>query len=166
MIRSLSVLLCAFQLLACVLAQAQALDPILAPHAEKYTVSLDELRKSRKAEITRHETEYAQKLDTVIVTAKDEAMITKLRKEREGVVKGILAPGNPVGLPEEVVVARKAFLNGAGKASLDFHAAKKKLDDAYLKTLAGLAKQARGKDAPKELAAQVAAEKRRVTTGN
>jgi hypothetical protein len=166
MIRSLPVLLCAIQFIVCVLAQAQALDPILAPQAEKYTLSLDELRRTRKATITRYETEYAQKLDSVIAAAKDEATITKLRKEREGVVKGMLAPGNPVGLPEEAVAARKLFLNGAGKASLEFHAAKKKLDDAYLKTLAGLAKQARGKNAPQGLAAQVAAEKRRVTTGN
>jgi hypothetical protein len=82
------------------------------------------------------------------------------------VVKGMLAPGNPVGLPEEVAAARKVFLNGAGKGSLEYHAAKKKLDDAYLKTLAGLAKQARGKNAPQGLAGQVAEEKRRVTTGN
>ena len=164
--RSLLVLFCALLTFAGAQLRAQELDPLLAPHAERYNADLEALRKTRKAETTRYETEYAQKLDAVIAAAKDEATITKLRKEREGVVKGMLVPANPVGLPEDAMAARKVFLNGAGKASFEFNAAKKKLDEAYLKTLAGLAKQARGKTAPKGLAAQVAEEKRRVTAGN
>ncbi len=166
MLRSLLVLLCALFSFAGAKLEAQELDPLLAPHVERYNTDLDVLRRTRKAETTRYETEYAQKLDAVIAAAKDETTITKLRKEREGVVKGMLVPANPVGLPDEAMAARKAFLNGAGRASLQFNAAKKKLDDAYLKTLAGLAKQARGKNAPKGLAAQVAEQKRRVTSGN
>lgn len=166
MLRLLLVLLCSIHFVIPGFAQEQTLDPLLAPHAERYTTELDQLRATRKAELTRTETEYAKKLDAVIATAKDEATIEKLRKEREGVVKGMLAPANPVGLPEEALAARKVFLNGVGKAAFDYHAAKKKIDDAYLKTLAGLAKQARGKTAPKGLASQVAEEKRRVTAGN
>ena len=165
MLRTLLVLLSVFHLLAIAPSLAQERDPLLAPHAERYDAELDALRKTRKAETTRYETEYVQKLDAAISAGKDEATIAKLRKEREGVVKGMLVPANPVGLPEETMTARKAFLNGAGKASLQYNAAKKKLDDAYLKTLAGLAKQARGKNAPKGLATQVAEEKRRVTSG-
>ncbi len=166
MLRSLLVLLYALLTFAGAQLSAQELDPLLAPHAERYNAELEALRKTRKVETTRHETEYAQKLDAAIAAAKDEGTIMKLRKEREGVVKGMLVPANPVGLPEDAMAARKAFLNGAGKASLEFNAARKKLNDAYLKTLAGLAKQARGKNAPKGLAAQVAEEKRRVAAEN
>ena len=166
MLRSSLVLLCAFLNFAGAQLGAQELDPLLAPHVERYNADLAALRKTRKAETTRYETEYAQKLDAVIAAAKDEAIITKLRKEREGVVKGMLVPANPVGLPDDAMAARKVFLNGAGKASMEFNVARKKLNDAYLKTLAGLAKQARGKNAPKGLAAQVAEEKRRVAAEN
>jgi hypothetical protein len=146
-------------------ASGQELDPALAPHAQSYDAAVADLQKMRKTQLTQRETEYVQKLDAAIGAAKEEATVTLLRKEREGIVKGLLAPASPTGFPEDVASARKTFFNGAGKASADYHAAKKKLDDAYLKTLAGLSKQAKGKNAPAGLAAQVAAEKRRVTTG-
>ena len=164
--RLLPILLCALQLISFVVLRAQELDPLLAPHAETYNTAVAELQKTRKTQVAERETEYVQKLDAAISAAKDEATITMLRKEREGVVKGLLAPGNPSAFPAEVTTARKAFFNGTGKATVDFGAAKKKLDDAYLKTLAGLAKQAKSKTAPPGLAAQVADEKRRVTKGN
>src|SRR4051794_39819676 len=91
MSRSSAALACALQLFAAsLLAQAPTLDPLLAPHAERYGAAVDELRKARKAEAARYETEYAQKLDASIAAVKDEATIAKLRKEREGVVKGLL----------------------------------------------------------------------------
>jgi hypothetical protein len=164
--RRLLAALCMSHLLLAGLLGAEALNPLLAPHAERYTAGLDELRGARKSQLAREETEYVQKLDAAIGAAKDEKAIEVLRREREGVVKGMIAPGNPDGLSPEVTAARKAFFSGVGKASADFAAAKKKLDDAYLKTLADLAKQARGKSAPAGLAAEVAAEKRRVVSGN
>jgi hypothetical protein len=165
--RFLPILLCALHLITGgTAARAQELDPLLAPHAEVYNSGLADLQKNRKAQLAACETEYVQKLDAAMSRAKDESAVAMLRKEREGVVKGLLAPSDPTAFPEEIATARKAFFNGVGKASLEYSAAKKKLDDAYLKTLAGLAKQAKGKNAPPGLASQVAAEKKRVTTGS
>ena len=161
--RLLPILLCALHFAGGVMAGAQELDPLLAPHARAYDASIADLQAAKKTQLSQAETEYVQKLDAAISAAKDEATVTVLRKEREGLVKGLLAPANPSGFPPEVVTARKAFFNGAGKAAADFTVAKKKADEAYLKTLAGLSKQAKGKDAPAGLATQVAAEKRRVT---
>lgn len=152
-------------LLIVAIGTAQDVAAGLAPHAERYNAQVSELQRVRKSQLSQAETEYVQKLDAAISSGKDEATIATLRKEREGVVKGLLAPGNPANLPEEIAASRRAFLGGAGKAAVEYNAAKKKLDDAYLKTLASLAKQAKGKSAPAGLAAEVAAEKRRVTRG-
>jgi hypothetical protein len=164
--RCLLAVLCMSHLFVAALLGADVLNPLLAPHAERYTAGLEDLRGAKKSQLAREETEYVQKLDAAIATAKDEKAIAVLRREREGVVKGMIAPANPDGLSPEVTAARKAFFSGVGKASADFAAAKKKLDDAYLKTLADLAKQARGKSGPPGLAAEVTAEKRRVVSGN
>ena len=164
--RLLPILFCALHLISFTVLRAQELDQLLAPHAETYNAAVAELQKTRKTQVTERETEYVKKLDAAITAATDEATIDMLRKEREGLVKGLLAPGNPHAFPAEVTAARKAFFNGTSKATFDYNAAKKKLDDAYLKTLAGLAKQAKSKTAPPGLAGQIADEKRRVTKGN
>jgi hypothetical protein len=144
-------------------AGPQELDPLLAPHANKYGEEIRALQAARKAHMTQVTTAYLQHLDAAIkAAAQDAATQAILKKERDGVASGLLAPAYPVGLPEETAAARKAFFAGVGKAAHDFATAKKKLDEAYLKVLAGLAKQAKAKTAPPGLAAQVAAEKRRV----
>jgi hypothetical protein len=65
-------------------------------------------------------------------------------------------------LPPEIQTARKQFFNRIEFASMTFNAGKKKLDDAYLKLLTTLARQTKS---DKPLAARIAAEKRRVQTG-
>lgn len=167
MVFSFRLLLVMLFLAASVTLRAQvALDPLLAPHAEQYNSEIERLRALRKTQLAQVETEYVQRLDDAIKTVTDEKTLALLRKEREGVVTGLLAPANPAGLPEEAEAARKTFLNGAGKAAFDFNTEKKKVDDAYLKVLAGLTKQAKVKGAPAGLAAQVAAEKQRVAKGD
>lgn len=143
-------------------AQAPVMSPALALHATQYNTGIETLRAAWKATLAEHEARYAQQLD-VAIKAAAEPLAGTLKRERDGVVAGLLAPANPEGLPVEVATARKAFFAGAGKAAFDFQTEKKKLDEAYLKALGVLAKEAKGKQAAPELAAQVAAEKRRVT---
>src|SRR5687768_11593199 len=117
--RRLLPVLCALSFIFASLGFAQELDPLLAPHAERYNLALEDLKKTVKTQLTARETEYVQKLDAAIARAKDEAAIDALRKEREGVVKGLLASAKSAPFPEEVIAARNAFLSGASKASLE-----------------------------------------------
>jgi hypothetical protein len=147
--------------------QPQQIAPNLAPHAAKYTSDVDTLRVARKMKLEESQNAYLRALDAAILpgTAAPD-ILEALRKERNGVVAGLLAPADPAGLPDEIAAARKVFFNGVGKAAHDFAVEKKKLDDAYLKILAELAKQAKRKGAPPSLGQEVAAEKRRVLTGS
>ena len=145
------------------LGVAQDLDPSLAPQAAQYTADLEVLKTARKAQLAGSTRIYLVQLDAALKTpALDAATATTLKKERDGVASGLLVPANPVGLPADILVARKAFFSGVGKASFDFTAGKKKIDDAYLKVLTGLARKAKAKTVPAGLSAQVAAERRRV----
>jgi hypothetical protein len=154
--------LAVFLLLAC-LGGAQDLDPSLAPHAAQYTADLQVLSTARKAQMTEATRLYLAQLDAALkVPGLDPATATALKKERDGVATGLLVPANPTGLPPDIATARKTFLSAAGKAAFDFNAAKKKIDDAYLKILTGLTRKAKGKTVPAGLSAQAAAEKRRV----
>ena len=140
-----------------------ALDPLLTPHAQKYDAEIERLRATKVSDLRQAETQYAAALDAAITAAPPtDAALPMMKKEREGVQKGILAPSNPSGLPESVATARKSFLSAAGRAAHLFHTEKKKVDDAYLKVLADLSKQAKGKNAVPGLAGQIAGEKRRV----
>jgi hypothetical protein len=159
-------LILAFLLGSTSLSFSQALDPLLEPHASRYSADVKALMAARDAGVKESEAGYVQKLDAAGATVTDEALKALIKRERQGVLAGLLAPANPTGLPEDLQVARRAFINGVGKATADYNKAKKVVDDAYLKVLAGLAKQARAKTSPAGLAAQVAAEKRRVTSGN
>lgn len=164
MLRSLPALLCLVTFLLSVSARAQALDPALAPVAERYSAAIGELKSKRKAQLGQHEAEYARQLDAAINASTDEAKKAVLKKERQDLSSGFLAPAKPAAFPAEASGARKTFLSGAGKAAFDYHTAKKKLDDVYLKELATISKQAKGKNSA--LTGQIAAEKRRVTAEN
>jgi hypothetical protein len=142
---------------------AQDLDPSLAPHAAQYNSELQVLATARKTKREESTRLYVQQLEAAMkASGVDAATVAILKKERDGVIAGLLVPANPAGLPADIVTARKAFLSGVGKASFDFATGKKKADDVYLKTLTDLAKKARAKTAPAGLSAQVAAERRRV----
>ena len=146
--------------------QPQQIAPNLGPHAAKYTSDVDALRATRKVKLEESQNAYLRSLDAAIqagTTAPE--TLEALRKERNGIVSGLLAPADPVGLPDDIAAARKVFFAGVGKAAHDFATEKKRLDDGYLKILAELAKQAKRKGAPPSLGQEVAAEKRRVLTG-
>ena len=163
MLRPLPSLLCILLLGATLMAQT--LDPLLAPIADRYNGAVGELKAARKAQMAQHEAEYARQLNAAMKLMTDEGKVAILRKELEGVAVGILAsPGKPTEFPAEAIAARKTFLSAAGKVTFDFAAAKKKLDEAYLKELATVAKQAKGKNSP--LTTQIAAEKRRIAKEN
>lgn len=143
---------------------AQDVDPALAPAMQRYDAAIAELRATRKTQISQVEAEYTRQLDAVMKSVTDEKKLTQLRAEKQGVAAGLLAAPKSETFPEEAAAARKSFLAAAGKAAFDYAAAKKKLDDAYLKEMAGIAKAAKGKNSP--IGAQIAEEKRRVTAEN
>jgi hypothetical protein len=149
-------------ILSCV-SVAQDLDPSLAPQATQYTADLETLKTARKALLAESTRNYLLQLDAALKAPElDAAAATTLKKEREGVATGLLVPAHPTGLPADILAARKAFFSGVGKAAHDFATGKKKIDDSYLKVLTALARKAKAKTAPAGLAAQVAAERRRV----
>jgi hypothetical protein len=141
------------------------LDPALEPHAEHYEADLAALRTARVADLANRRAGYLAELDAAIAkiaAGADAALIGVLRKEREGIARGLVTPANPAGLPPEIQTARKRFFNRIEFASMTFAAEKKKLDAAYLKLLTTLGRQTKN---DKPLAARIAAERRRVQTG-
>ncbi len=149
-------------LLAIVPLRAQDEQPGIDEIIAARDASIAGFRAARKATSAECRTTYLRVLDAALKTSSDAATTAALHKERDGIADGLVAPADAIGLPADVAAARRVFFNGVGKASVDFDAAKKKLDADYLKTLSKLQAQSKR---DKKLAAQIAAEKRRVAEG-
>jgi hypothetical protein len=152
-------------LLAIVPLRAQDEAPDIAGLTEMHDAretALADFRTARKAKLIECRATYLQVLDEALKVATDAAIAAIIRKERAGIADGLVAPADAPGLPEELAAARRVFFNGVGKASVDYDAAKKKLDAEYLKSLNKIQSQHKR---DKKLSAQIAAEKRRIAEG-
>jgi hypothetical protein len=156
----------AIRILAIIVAvaslHAQDDTPDFVELATARDAALADLRAARKTRLADCRTTYLQLLDAALKTAAAPAAAI-IARERDGIARGLVAPAEASGLGDDLASARRVFFNGVGKASVEFDAAKKKLDTDYLKALAKL--QAKSKR-DKALAAHIAAEKRRIASGD
>ncbi len=149
-------------ILLSVSAHAENVHPSIVPLREGYEQEIAALANARGTRISELTASYVKLLDDAAASATDAVVAGAVRKEREGIATGFLAPGRIPGLPPEIEAAHRKFFGAVSQASVDFETAKKKVDAAYLKVLTALTAKGR-RDAA--LARDAAAEKRRVING-
>jgi hypothetical protein len=152
---ALPVLFFAFVAGAC----AQTLAPELAPLAERYKADVAALEAQHAAAIAQPEKAYTAALgsaEKIAATAGNVAGAGAIAAERTALGNGLMAPDFPPGLPKELQLPRRTYLEAIARIRAAEVPRRQAIDAAYLRALTSL--EARGAKNP-ELAKQVEAEK-------
>lgn len=155
---ALPTLLFAFVAGAC----AQTLAPDLAPLAEKYKADVAALEAQRVAAMSQPEKAYTAALaaaEKTATTAGNVAGAAAIATERAALSSGLMAPDFPPGLPKELQLPRKTYLEATAHIRAAEIPRRQAIDAAYLRALTSL--EAKGPKNP-ELAKQLAVEKQNV----
>lgn len=143
-------------------ACAQALAPELAPIAAKYKSDLAALEAQRTAALAQAQAPYLAALGTaerMATTAGNVAGVSAIASERTALGSGLMSPSPPTGLPKELQIPRKTYLDASARIRALEAPRRQALDAAYLRALSNLV--VKGAENP-ELAKQLEAEKQKL----
>jgi hypothetical protein len=143
-------------------ACAQTLAPELAPIATKYKADVAMLEAQRLAAIAQSQNAYTATLGTAersATTAGKVDLLAAIANERASVTGGLMPPAFPPGLPKELQVPRKTYLDALARIRAADAPRRQAIDAAYLRALATL--DAKGAKNP-ELAKQLESERKAV----
>src|SRR6476661_4206070 len=93
----------------------------MAAHAAKYKADLTELETQRTAAVTQAQNAYAAALagaERTATTSGNIAAVSMIANERAAIKSGLMPPAFPPGLPKELQVPRKTYLDANNRIRL------------------------------------------------
>ena len=143
-------------------ALSQNLAPELAPMAAKYKLDVATLEAQRAAALAQAQNPYVAALGVAersATTSGNVATVSMIATERATLNSGLMAPGFPPGMPKELQIPRKTYLDALARIRTAEAPRRQALDGFYLRALTNLSAKV-----PKEteLARQIEAEKQKL----